>query len=102
MTPTGGEQKRAKRKPSENPEAEVEAPPKKESKGTEDLDKLIDEIDEVLEENAEEFVRSYVQKGGQAVTARHGESSERRRRTWTRGGPLAPNFFPDDSSRFLP
>jgi len=24
-----------------------------------------DEIDEVLEENAEEFVRSYVQKGGQ-------------------------------------
>lgn len=30
-----------------------------------DLDDLLDEIDEVLEENAEEFVRSYVQKGGQ-------------------------------------
>ena len=26
---------------------------------------LLDEIDEVLEENAEEFVRSYVQKGGE-------------------------------------
>jgi len=30
-----------------------------------DLDDLLDEIDIVLEENAEEFVRSYVQKGGQ-------------------------------------
>lgn len=30
-----------------------------------DVDALLDEIDEVLEENAEEFVRGYVQKGGQ-------------------------------------
>jgi ubiquitin-like protein Pup len=30
-----------------------------------DIDDLLDEIDEVLEDNAEEFVRSYVQKGGQ-------------------------------------
>ena len=30
-----------------------------------DLDELLDEIDEVLEENAEEFVRNYVQKGGE-------------------------------------
>ena len=30
-----------------------------------DLDDLLDEIDEVLEENAEEFVKSFVQKGGQ-------------------------------------
>ncbi len=30
-----------------------------------ELDDLLDEIDEVLEDNAEEFVRSYVQKGGQ-------------------------------------
>jgi prokaryotic ubiquitin-like protein Pup len=29
-----------------------------------DLDDLLDEIDEVLEDNAEEFVRNYVQKGG--------------------------------------
>lgn len=32
---------------------------------SEDVDAILDEIDEVLEENAEEFVRSYVQKGGQ-------------------------------------
>ena len=30
-----------------------------------ELDDLLDEIDEVLEENAEEFVKSYIQKGGQ-------------------------------------
>ena len=30
-----------------------------------DLDDLLDEIDEVLEDNAEEFVRNYVQKGGE-------------------------------------
>lgn len=30
-----------------------------------ELDELLDEIDEVLEDNAEDFVRSYVQKGGQ-------------------------------------
>jgi prokaryotic ubiquitin-like protein Pup len=31
----------------------------------EDMDKLVDEIDDVLEENAEEFVKSYVQRGGE-------------------------------------
>lgn len=30
-----------------------------------DLDDLLDEIDGVLESNAEEFVKSYIQKGGQ-------------------------------------
>lgn len=30
-----------------------------------ELDDLLDEIDEVLETNAEDFVRSFVQKGGQ-------------------------------------
>ena len=30
-----------------------------------ELDDLLDEIDEVLESNAEDFVKSYVQKGGQ-------------------------------------
>ncbi|MDQ4148727.1 MAG: ubiquitin-like protein Pup [Actinomycetota bacterium] len=61
--PSGEEQKRAKRRPAS--EAEVDAPPKTERKSTEQVDKLIDEIDEILEENAEEFVRSYVQKGGE-------------------------------------
>ena len=31
----------------------------------EEMDGLLDEIDSVLEENAEEFVKSYVQKGGE-------------------------------------
>ncbi len=30
-----------------------------------ELDDLLDEIDEVLEDNAEEFARNYVQKGGE-------------------------------------
>lgn len=32
---------------------------------TDDVDDLLDEIDEVLESNAETFVRGFVQKGGQ-------------------------------------
>ncbi|MCW2672100.1 MAG: Ubiquitin-like protein pup, partial [Frankiales bacterium] len=32
---------------------------------TSDVDDLLDEIDEVLESNAEEFVKGYVQKGGE-------------------------------------
>lgn len=31
----------------------------------EEIDKLVNEIDDVLEENAEEFVKNYVQKGGE-------------------------------------
>lgn len=30
-----------------------------------ELDDLLDEIDDVLEANAEEFVKSYIQKGGE-------------------------------------
>jgi ubiquitin-like protein Pup len=30
-----------------------------------ELDELLDEVDAVLEQNAEEFVKAYVQKGGQ-------------------------------------
>lgn len=36
-----------------------------EFKEVEATDDLLDEIDDVLEENAEEFVRAYVQKGGE-------------------------------------
>jgi prokaryotic ubiquitin-like protein Pup len=47
--------------------AEVAAPAENEKaeklKG--DIDDLLDEIDSVLEDNAEDFVRNYVQKGGQ-------------------------------------
>ncbi|MDH5563580.1 MAG: ubiquitin-like protein Pup [Nitrospirota bacterium] len=31
----------------------------------EEMDDLVDEIDKVLEENATEFVKNYVQKGGE-------------------------------------
>ena len=32
---------------------------------TDKIDDILDEIDTVLEENAEEFVKNYVQKGGE-------------------------------------
>ncbi|MDP9452015.1 MAG: ubiquitin-like protein Pup [Actinomycetota bacterium] len=53
--------------PSRHDEVVEEAPPHSErgEKIKTELDDLLDEIDEVLEVNSEEFVRSYVQKGGQ-------------------------------------
>jgi ubiquitin-like protein Pup len=53
--------------PTRTDEEIVEAPAGSE-KGDElkaELDDLLDEIDDVLETNAEEFVKSYVQKGGE-------------------------------------
>ncbi len=41
------------------------APARQGEKIKAELDDLLDEIDEVLEDNAEEFVRGYIQKGGQ-------------------------------------
>jgi prokaryotic ubiquitin-like protein Pup len=32
---------------------------------TEDVDAILDEIDDVLETNAEDFVKSFIQKGGE-------------------------------------
>jgi prokaryotic ubiquitin-like protein Pup len=58
---------RAPRRTSETDEAgedaELEEPVDREA--VEEIDDLLDEIDSVLEENAEEFVRNYVQKGGE-------------------------------------
>ncbi|MFQ5508713.1 MAG: ubiquitin-like protein Pup [Leptospirillia bacterium] len=62
-----------KKKKSDTPppaeeETQAEAKPSVTEKGkelAEDMDKLMDEIDDVLETNAEEFVKNYVQKGGQ-------------------------------------
>jgi len=54
--------------PPSRQEEEVEATPATSESGEKikaELDDLLDEIDEVLETNAEDFVKSYVQKGGQ-------------------------------------
>jgi prokaryotic ubiquitin-like protein Pup len=59
------EEQKRRRKTEQTSETDVETLPKTEKRDTDQVDKLISEIDEVLEENAEEFVRSYVQKGGQ-------------------------------------
>ncbi len=53
--------------PEKQDEATV-ANPKVADKGLtlkKNIDKVLDEIDGVLEENAEEFVKSYVQRGGE-------------------------------------
>jgi prokaryotic ubiquitin-like protein Pup len=64
---TGG-QRQTTRRSDETEEAEassVDEVKERHEKLSDDVDAILDEIDEVLEENAEEFVRSYVQKGGQ-------------------------------------
>ena len=61
------EQKK-KQAPTKSDDTVVEDVPTKSESGEkikDELDDLLDEIDEVLESNAEDFVKSYVQKGGQ-------------------------------------
>jgi ubiquitin-like protein Pup len=64
---TGGQRQTTKRADeTEQTEAgSTDESRERHEKLTDDVDAILDEIDEVLEENAEEFVRSYVQKGGQ-------------------------------------
>jgi prokaryotic ubiquitin-like protein Pup len=64
---TGGQQKATRsREENEEIEASVDSDvAERHDKMSEDVDSLLDEIDDVLEENSEEFVRSYVQKGGE-------------------------------------
>jgi ubiquitin-like protein Pup len=61
------EQSQRKVRRSEDAEVEELAPADSAHKAEidSDVDSLLDEIDDVLEVNAEEFVRSFVQKGGQ-------------------------------------
>jgi ubiquitin-like protein Pup len=63
---TGG-QKHAERRTEEVDETPVDTADVTERHEalSEDVDAILDEIDEVLEENAEEFVRAFVQKGGE-------------------------------------
>lgn len=69
MAREGGQQHRTTRRgdqgddaPEEQDTADVT---ERKERLDEDVDAILDEIDEVLEENAEDFVRSFVQKGGQ-------------------------------------
>lgn len=66
----GGGQQRASRKSDEVDEAAATEAAQSDvrerhEKLSEDVDALLDEIDDVLEENAEEFVKGYIQKGGE-------------------------------------
>ncbi len=68
-TESGGQQ-RASRRRDETDEAAVDETvssdvQERHEKLADDVDALLDDIDEVLEENAEEFVRGYIQKGGE-------------------------------------
>ena len=47
------------------PEAPAAEGTERREKLGEDVDALLDEIDDVLETNAEDFVKSFVQKGGE-------------------------------------
>lgn len=69
MAREGGQQQKTTRKTSED-----ELPPdvatnedavERKGKLDDDVDAILDDIDGVLETNAEEFVRGFVQKGGQ-------------------------------------
>ena len=69
MAKDGGQQhKQPKRSTTEEEVTEVkstEDAAERKERLDDDVDSILDEIDDVLEENAEEFVRAYVQKGGQ-------------------------------------
>jgi ubiquitin-like protein Pup len=64
---TGG-QKRTSRTSQESDEVEAQEASdvaERKEKLDEDIDAILDEIDEALEENSEEFVRGFIQKGGE-------------------------------------
>ena len=65
---TGGGQQRANRRSEDVEEVEAtttEDVQERHEKLSDDVDSLLDEIDDVLEENAEDFVRGFIQKGGE-------------------------------------
>jgi len=65
----GGQQHKSTRKQGETEDSQQvdssEAVAERKERLDDDVDAILDEIDDVLEENAEEFVRGFVQKGGQ-------------------------------------
>jgi len=68
-TRDSGEQQHKSRSADDEPVDEAAAPSTDLSARKEtldaDIDAILDDIDEALETNAEEFVRGFVQKGGQ-------------------------------------
>ncbi|GAA4616099.1 ubiquitin-like protein Pup [Saccharopolyspora hordei] len=61
-------QEKNRQRPAEEdapPEEPVPTGTERREKLSDDTEATLDEIDDILEENAEDFVRSYVQKGGQ-------------------------------------
>jgi ubiquitin-like protein Pup len=66
---TGGQTRAGRQREDASTEAAEESATtevsERHEKLTEDVDALLDDIDEVLESNSEEFVRGFVQKGGQ-------------------------------------
>jgi prokaryotic ubiquitin-like protein Pup len=69
MAREGGQQHKSPKKSSETDEAtEVQSGEdvaERKEKLDEDIDAILEDIDDVLETNAEEFVRGFVQKGGE-------------------------------------
>ncbi len=62
----GQEQKTPRGRDDEPDDAAAPPPPQGQAQVSDDeVDSLLDEIDDVLETNAEEFVKGFVQKGGQ-------------------------------------
>ena len=59
------ERERSRRQDDQPDEVIDDAPTSRGEDVAGKIDDLLDEIDSVLEENAEEFVKNYVQKGGQ-------------------------------------
>ena len=65
MPESGPNQRKSRRAEETDVEALAPADTAHKAELDSEVDSLLDEIDEVLEVNAEEFVRSFVQKGGQ-------------------------------------
>ena len=69
MAREGGQQHRTGKRADETEEApETESGAdvaERKERLDEDVDAILDEIDDVLETNAEDFVKSFIQKGGE-------------------------------------
>ena len=57
--------KRSRREEDQADQDTVVVPATNNAEMDNEVDSLLDEIDEILEVNAEDFVKSFVQKGGQ-------------------------------------